>query len=398
MRAIGMGWPDLPECDDASVQALARRAVEGVALAAGIPVPTVRVVAHARPTVFTVTGRLGPTVVFTTALVALLSSQELEAAAAHEVGHIVSDSIEDSQTTEALLDLLRLLGAAVLILALIATRATVGWPWAVLVAALVASGLIDEASYEWERRPGRFVEATVVLVNPMMVLANLLAQAFYSALGQDEDLLADLRAVELTQNPGALHSALRRLRDATIVGPPLTVAYHARYFTAEGTLPEGFPSAQASIDARLATLERIEPDLRASIPVHPRAVQCPDCGRPLESRRLESHYGAPIVVDRCAACGGIWFDDLELYVAGARDLIEAAAGDPTPRPHEGPIDCPRCGVALQRLPPLGMPADVSIWECPACRGAWVRPPDLAGFGAFRQRREALRACKDSGTV
>lgn len=387
-RAWGLGWPVLPEVGDAGALAAARRAVEGVALAAGIAVPQVTVVAHVRPTAFTVVRRSGPGVTFTTGLIAMLPAAEMEAVAAHEVGHIASRGAESSHATESLLDLLRLLGAVVLVLYLLATGAAVGAPWAVLVAALAAGGLIEHASDDADRRPARSVEAWITLVNPMMVLTNVLAYFFFFALGQDEDLLADLRAVELTRNPDAMHAVLRRLRNAHPVGPPLPMAYRSLYFTAEPALPGGYPSPQASIEARLAALERLDPGLRAAPPVRPRPMPCPDCGSPLERRAIESRYGAPVTVDRCPACGGIWFDDLELYLIGALGLIEASGKPSSTTAADGPGACPRCRVRLRRLPPLGMPADVRIWECLACRGAWVRPQDLARFGQFRGRREA----------
>ncbi|MDR7522956.1 MAG: zinc metalloprotease HtpX [Armatimonadota bacterium] len=394
LRASGLGTPGFRAVDDPDLIGRARRAVEGVALAAGIAAPAFLVVAHPRPTAFVMIRRSSPVVVFTSAMVTLAPFEELEAVAAHEVGHIASGGVVESQTVEALLDAVRLLGTACL------------WPalvlWAqplapVLVALTLLPAVVSLRVFaaseqaDWARVPARLVDGLLLMVNPPMAAANLLAQTLYFAVGEGEDLLADLRAVEFTRHPEALHAVLRRLRDTGVVGPAMPVGYHFRYFTAEGTLPEGFPSAQAPIAARLALLERLAPPLRAAPAARPRAAACPDCGRPLARHVVASHYGAPIHVDRCAACGGTWFDDLELYLAGARELIEVAARSTGAVPARGSpvfgsVECPRCRVPLRRMPPLGMPADISIWECGVCGGAWVRPTDLARFGAFRTAR------------
>ncbi len=359
-----------------------------MAIAAGLPTPRVRVVAHPDPTAFTIVEDGAPTVVFTAGLVALLPPGELEAVAAHEVGHIASDGITESHEIDSMLDLLRILGAASLVLYLLVVQSEVSAALTAFAAVIVGSALIDHASHEWDPRPVILADATLVLINPFMVAANLLAYVIGYALGQAEDLLADLRAVELTRHPEALYAALRRLKDVTPSGPPLPLAYHFRYFAAEGVVPETLTPVQAPIPMRLAMLERIDPALRVAAPVRRRAVTCPDCGLALAEETIASHYGAPIPVDRCAACGGIWFDALELYMAGTQDLI-AAGERQTASPAPGAsLECPRCRLPLRRTPPYGPAADVWVFDCTTCGGAWVRPADLVKFGRHRQRRAA----------
>jgi Zn-dependent protease with chaperone function len=350
-----------------------------------------RVVAHPRPTAFTIVEQGAPTIVFTTALVALLAAGELEAVAAHEVGHIASDGITESHTFDWMLDLLRILGAAILVLYLLAIRPDATTALVVFAAVVVGSAMIDHASHEWDRSLGTYADATLVLLNPLMVAANLLAYVIGYALGHAEDLLADLRAVELTRHPEALHVALRRLRDVEPSGPPLPLAYHFRYFTAEGIVPETLTPVQAPIPMRLAMLERIDPALRVAAPVRRRVATCPDCTLALAEEAIASHYGAPIPVDRCAACGGIWFDSLELYRAGTQYLIAAGERQATPPPTGASPECPRCRLPLRRTPPYGPTADVWVFDCTTCDGAWVRPADLVKFGRHRQQRAGRSA-------
>lgn len=393
LRASGLGRPALPIIADVGMTARARRAIEGPAIAAGIVPPSVMIIGHPRPTVFTLLRGAQPVVCFTTAMVTTLTAQELEAAAAHEVGHIASGALEEGQTIEFLLDALRLLGTTALWLFLLT------WPsvlnaFVLGLMLLVGLGalrvLTDPIVEQTGHLPGRVIDAVLMLLSPPLVLANLLAQVLHAVMGQEEDLLADLRAVEFTRHPEALHAALLRISQAPVVGEPMPVSYHNRYFTAEGVLPADFPASGAAIATRLAALERIDPGLALSRPPRQRAATCPDCAQPLVRREVASHYGAPIPVEQCPSCGGIWFDDLELYMTGARDLL-AVQPRATTRARAAILACPRCQTPLVRAATLGMPADIAIWECGICKGAWVRPADLVRFGAHRAARRRARA-------
>jgi Zn-finger nucleic acid-binding protein len=284
---------------------------------------------------------------------------------------------------------LRLLGVAALWIYLLSrpsvfTLIVLGAMLVVIVAGVRV--LFDPVMDQVGLLSGRVVDAFVMMLNPPLVLVNILAQTLYALVGQDEDLLADLRAVEFTRHPDALHAALRRVRAAAPSGPPLPLAYHMRYFTAEGVLPVGFPAAQPPVEQRLRVLERVDPSLAATRVLRPRILECPDCGEPLAGRSVASHYGAPIPIDACEACGGIWFDDLELYMTGSQELLAGRAGTPARPAPGGPRRCPRCRVALERASTFGIPDEIAIWECGVCRGAWVGPDDLVRFGRFRDAR------------
>lgn len=395
LREIGLGSPTLRDVADAQVQAAARRAVEGVAIAAGIPAPRTRVAAHTSPTSFTVIEDGAPVVVFTSALLTLLTADELKAVAAHEIGHVTSDAITVAHTFDWMLDLLRILGPVALVLLLLGVRSDAVQMVSLFGAAILVGAFAGSTSSEWELRPAAVADAALVLTNPAMVLANLLSHVIGYALGQAEDLLADLRAVELTRHPEALHAALRRLRGVTPSSRPLPMAYQFRYFTAEGIVPEDLTPVQATIETRLAVLERVDPSLRAAAPIRVKAISCPDCGQPLAQGSLASHYDAPIPVDECPACGGIWFDALELYMAGTQALI--AEGRPSAAASTStPPQCPRCWCSLRRSAPYGTAADVWLHECTTCGGAWVRPPDLIKFAHCREHRthRSAEAAKD----
>lgn len=40
---------------------------------------------------------------------------------------------------------------------------------------------------------------------------------------------------------------------------------------------------------------------------------CPNCEHELKEVSAKSHYGAIIKLNQCSCCGGIWFNDWELF-------------------------------------------------------------------------------------
>jgi len=40
---------------------------------------------------------------------------------------------------------------------------------------------------------------------------------------------------------------------------------------------------------------------------------CPNCNKELKGVRGISHYGSTIKLNQCNNCGGIWFDEWELF-------------------------------------------------------------------------------------
>ena len=51
---------------------------------------------------------------------------------------------------------------------------------------------------------------------------------------------------------------------------------------------------------------------------------CPNDNIEMHQVRIESYYGQPIFLEQCENCGGIWFDESELYRAkqGEANKIE----------------------------------------------------------------------------
>lgn len=105
--------------------------------------------------------------------------------------------------------------------------------------------------------------------------------------------------------------------------------------------------------------------------------------------KIMGHYGEPIGVDQCEECGGIWFDESELFRAkqGEAERIEAvnAAILLTPTTIESPhLICPRDEATMQRFTDRYFPQDIVLMRCPSCHGMWLNRGIFTKYQQFRQ--------------
>ena len=109
------------------------------------------------------------------------------------------------------------------------------------------------------------------------------------------------------------------------------------------------------------------------------AIVCPKCRGAMEP---VTHAG--ITVDRCVACGGLWFDGVEHLEL--RKVPGAAAIDPG-NPGEAPGDG-RSGLQVVRCPACGAPMEVRFdayqhhihYEtCPNANGAYFDAGEFRDF-------------------
>ena len=98
-------------------------------------------------------------------------------------------------------------------------------------------------------------------------------------------------------------------------------------------------------------------------------MQCPKCpNSPLVATRVQT-----IEVDRCKACGGIWFDNHELIPLLHESISDLAAlrGKSTPRgANQKHGQCPRDNAGLLRVS-SALGRSVILDTCPECRGIWL---------------------------
>jgi uncharacterized protein len=118
----------------------------------------------------------------------------------------------------------------------------------------------------------------------------------------------------------------------------------------------------------------------------PPSLSCPKCkGRKLTPVSIDGTE-----VDRCAECGGVWFDKGELGEA-LRHGGGALAPLTAPPAHEhsaGPCAdhaddpdrrrgrCPRHAKVMIQTESLRVP-DLTLETCPSCRGIWLDGGELS---------------------
>ncbi|MFP5308065.1 MAG: M48 family metallopeptidase [Actinomycetes bacterium] len=174
-----------------------QRLLEGVCLAAGIPVPRLYVVDDPAPNAFA-TGRNpeNAAVAVTTGLVERMDRRELEAVLAHEVGHIVN---RDLLTVTVAVTL----AGATMLLADIARRSL--WYGG------MGGGHGRRRSNRDSGGGNPLAIVLLVLSILVVVLAPFAAQLIRFAVSRQREYLADATAVELTRDPGAMIGALQAL-------------------------------------------------------------------------------------------------------------------------------------------------------------------------------------------
>jgi Zn-finger nucleic acid-binding protein len=124
---------------------------------------------------------------------------------------------------------------------------------------------------------------------------------------------------------------------------------------------------------------------------------CPNDNIEMQQVKIISHYGQPIFLEQCKCCGGIWFDESELYRAkqGEAEKIELLDSVilRTPSTIESSIHvCPRDKTDLFRFMDPYFPKDIIVERCPTCNGFWLNRGEFAKYQEARQ--ELLRPPKE----
>jgi heat shock protein HtpX len=263
---------------DGAQYAQLRNVVEGVSIAAGIPMPAVYVIDDPAPNAFA-TG-MHPdraAVVVTSGLLQQMSRRELEGVMAHEVSHIRN---RDS----SFMTLVVLTVGAIVVLSDVLLR--IG-----LYAAIFSGGGRGRGR---GRNDNGDAMALVFLAIGMigLIIAVPFAIFLKAAVSRRREALADASAVELTRNPTGIRSALEKLEaDTTVVKAHSTATAHlwiespldrrskAGLSAAVGGLFDSHPP----LATRIATLRRFEgldPDSRGPIDPYPDPASAPGRERP----------------------------------------------------------------------------------------------------------------------
>ncbi len=121
-------------------------------------------------------------------------------------------------------------------------------------------------------------------------------------------------------------------------------------------------------------------------------MKCPNEDAAMLEVRLVSNASQAFMVDQCPKCGGIWFDQFELYRAKDAewqklDDINAEAFRESTELTSPERQCPRDGAKLVRFSDRYFPSGILVEKCPRCDGFWM---NRAEFKRFQDARRELR--------
>jgi len=120
-------------------------------------------------------------------------------------------------------------------------------------------------------------------------------------------------------------------------------------------------------------------------------MRCPNCEREMEEVKVTSHYDTPIFVEQCSSCGGLWFDQLELFrikhdQAGRLDksLLQKDKVFTKER-----LKCPRDGKELIVFHDPHFPEEIKVESCTQCRGFWFNRGELSHLQIHRNKKTKM---------
>ncbi|MFZ5444663.1 MAG: zf-TFIIB domain-containing protein [Myxococcota bacterium] len=116
----------------------------------------------------------------------------------------------------------------------------------------------------------------------------------------------------------------------------------------------------------------------------PTGTECPQCNTRMKSFVVQSrHPGVDVELDRCLACGGVWFDAGELELATGRSVLKSSKS--TDR------YCPRCLIPLLNAE---LTAGVAVESCRHCKGTYLDAKDIE----IVTRKQPVKPPKDVSFV
>ena len=118
-------------------------------------------------------------------------------------------------------------------------------------------------------------------------------------------------------------------------------------------------------------------------------MNCPNDNTEMHQVKILSHYGQSLFLEQCEHCGGIWFDESELYRAkqGEAEKIESLNSEILLTPSQ--IDsvqllCPKDGAKLFHFTDNNFPKDIILERCPKCEGFWLNRGEFTKYQKARQ--------------
>ena len=108
------------------------------------------------------------------------------------------------------------------------------------------------------------------------------------------------------------------------------------------------------------------------------AIACPFCARPMTRLSVDAPGGDPVEVDRCASCGGVYFDYNDGETSGlATRLVASASGGAPPLRQ---ARCPECDEPMH--PMAYLDTGPELHRCAGCLAAAATPETIRALARF----------------
>lgn len=127
-------------------------------------------------------------------------------------------------------------------------------------------------------------------------------------------------------------------------------------------------------------------------------MKCPKCSAAMTSIREQG-----VEVDRCPACGGLWFDTFEheqLRELGG-ERIDSGTSRASATAVQAACNCPRCSTPMFRMVAAAQP-HIAYESCGLCHGAYFDAGEFRDFceetleEKLREQWSRVRAFVTSG--
>lgn len=137
-------------------------------------------------------------------------------------------------------------------------------------------------------------------------------------------------------------------------------------------------------------------------------MQCPNCDFEMHQVKTSAHYGTPILLDQCAQCGGVWFDEMELFKVKPSEaevvekntekieLVDSGKLRELASTRKDTLLCPRDKTALQIFSDPYFPKEIQVENCPHCGGFWFNRGELKKFKAVQAEKIGVSEKKGDG--
>jgi heat shock protein HtpX len=180
--------------------------LENLCISRGIPMPKLKVMDSPALNAFaTGLNRQQYSITVTTGLLAALNDQEIEAVLGHELTHIRNGDVQLMVVAVIIAGVVGFFGELFFRMFTNLSWNSSGGGW--------SSSRSSSSSSDRDSKGGGGAIIAIIIAVALILLAWLLSQVVKLALSRSRELLADAGSVELTKNPDAMITALRKIEN-----------------------------------------------------------------------------------------------------------------------------------------------------------------------------------------